>query len=604
MKIKSLLIGMLACSAMVACTNTDEPEVDNGSANGNEYYVSVAFSMPGNSSRAAALGDFEDAANNNEIDVKNAVFYFLNDAGISVADACYVPNVDDGFTWDTQVKAEANDNVNALTNSVIVMRNPTEIPSRIVAIVNVGDLPSQMDKARPTLAELQGVVNCYTGTDYTSIHKNGMIMSSTSYYDANNKLMIGAPVAASNIFESSSALNMAIKQASTEDMAKVAVIIPVEKVLAKVTVSEKKKDDGTSAMTQTGTTLESLTSAGATAGAATTKAENVTLTVSIDGWWLDSTPTQSYLLKNMCNFAVTGTWWNDIANTRSYWATSYAGSDPAQAYANDKYGHQVLLDGSLYTQENTSMADERAPQNSDGTNDNVYDTNNRTKVVVAATLKQGANAVDLVKWYGNYYTKDGFLISLANLSDVKKYYTKSTVEGKDTYTSLTKDNLKIVANTDKTTGLGAEIGTSNQDNVTINGEAIRNYEAAVNLNDGVTVYTLSVEDGKTVPTEANTAAVNEELEKISKIQYWNGGKTYYYVELEHNSDDSKAAFGVVRNHLYKLTLDGINGLGTPVPNPEKVIIPEKPGDDTSETYISAKIQILSYRVVSQTVTLQ
>ena len=107
-----------------------------------------------------------------------------------------------------------------------------------------------------------------------------------------------------------------------------------------------------------------------------------------------------------------------------------------------------------------------------------------------------------------------------------------------------------------------------------------------------------------IATAANTADVNEELEKISKIQYWNGGKTYYYVELEHNSDDSKAAFGVVRNHLYKLTLDGIKGLGTPVPNPEKVIIPEKPGDDTSETYISAKIQILSYRVVSQNVTLQ
>ena len=598
---------MLACSAMVACTNTDEPEVDNGSANGNEYYVSVAFSMPGNSSRTAALGDFEDAANNNEIDVKNAVFYFLNDAGISVADACYVPNVDDGFTWDTQVKAEANDNVNALTNSVIVMKNPTEIPSRIVAIVNVGDLPSQMNKARPTLAELQGVVNCYTGTDYTSIHENGMIMSSTSYYDANNKLMIGAPVAASNIFESSSALNMAIKQASTEDMAKVAVIIPVEKVLAKVTVSEKKKDDGTSAMTQTGTTLESLTSAGATAGAATTKAENVTLTVSIDGWWLDSTPTQSYLLKNMDNFAVTGKWWNDIANTRSYWATSYAGSDPAQAYANDKYGHQVLLDGSLYTQENTSMADERAPQNADGNNDNVYDTNNRTKVVVAATLKNGANAVDLVKWYGNYFTKDGFLISLANLNDVKKYYKKTSAEGVTpaTYESIGATDLKIVANTDKT-GLGAEIGASNQENVTVNGEDIRNYEAAVVVDKTkvTALYTLTNTNGTPVPAAANIDNVNEELKKISKIQYWNGGKTYYYVELEHNSADSKAAFGVVRNHLYKLTLEGINGLGTPVPNPDKVIIPEKPSDDNSETYISARIQILSYRVVSQGVVLE
>ena len=596
---------MLACSAMVACTNTDEPEVDNVGAKGNEYYVSVAFSMPGNSSsRTASLDGYEDGVEG-DYKVNNAVFFFLNDAGNSVADKCYVPNVQNGFNWNTTLEnPNTDDNVTALTNSVIVMKNPTEVPSRIIAVVNAGDF---ITSTRPSLENIQAVANNYATSTHTAIPTDGMVMSSASYRDANNQLVIGAPVSASNIFESSTALNKAIKEASTTEMANVAVIIPVEKVLAKVTVSETKKDDGTSAMTQTGTTLESLTSAGATAGAATTKAENVTLTVSIDGWWLDSTPTQSYLLKNMDNFAVTGTWWNDIANTRSYWATSYAGSDPAQAYANDKYGHQVLLDGSLYTQENTSMADERAPQNADGNNDNVYDTNNRTKVVVAATLKNGANAVDLVKWYGNYFTKDGFLISLANLNDVKKYYKKTSAEGVTpaTYESIGATDLKIVANTDLT-GAGAEIGTTNQDNVTVNGEAIRNYEAAVVVDETkvTALYTLTNTNGTPVPAAANIDNVNEELKKISKIQYWNSGKTYYYVELEHNSADSKAAFGVVRNHLYKLTLEGINGLGTPVPNPEKVIIPEKPGDDTSETYISAKIQILSYRVVSQNVTLQ
>ena len=588
---------MLACSALVACTNTDEPEVDNGGANGNEYYVSVAFSMPGNSSRAASLGGYEDGV---EADyaVNNAVFFFLNDAGNSVADKCYVPNTntETGFNWDAELQDPATDEVTALTNSVIVMKNPTEVPSRIVAVVNAGDF---MTNNRPTLNEIQKVADNYAAESHTAIPDGGMVMSSTSYMDANNKLVIGAPVSASNIFESSSKLEKAIKEASNEAMAEVAVIIPVEKVLAKVTVSK----DEDFKIVEGSTTIGSLTDAGATTGAATTTTENVTLTVDIDGWWLDSTPTQSYLLKSMDNFAVTGKWWNDIANTRSYWATSYAGTNPAQAYANDKYGTQAALDGYLYTQENTSMAATKAEQKEDGTDDNVYDTNNRTKVVVAATLKNGENAVSLVKWYGNYYTENGFLISLANLNDVKKYYTKSTVDGKDVYNTLTKDNLQIVANTDKT-GAGAEIGTTNQDNVTVNGDAIRNYEAAVILNDGVTVYTLSVVNGETVATAAKTTDVNEELKKISKIQYWNGGKTYYYVELEHNSSDTNAAFGVVRNHLYKLTLEGINGLGTPVPNPNKVIIPEKPSDDYSETYISARIQILSYRVVSQGVTLQ
>ena len=596
---------MLACTALVGCTNEeviDNPN-ENPVNNGNEYFVSVAFSMPGNSSsRAASLGGYEDGVEA-DYKVNNAVFFFLNDAGISVADKCYVPNITDGFTWDTQLQNPNTDNVTALTNSVIVMKNPTEIPSRIVAVVNAGDIMT----SRPSLAEIQAIANNYATNSYTAVPTDGMVMTSTSYMDANNKLMIGAPVSANNIYESLKALEKDIKEESTEEMAAKAVIIPVEKVLAKVTVSQKKNDTGNADMTITDNVLGSLTSAGATADAATTKTADVSLTISIDGWWLDSTPTQSYLLKNMSSFAVTGTWWNDIANTRSYWATSYAGTNPAQAYANVKYGVQVALDGSLYTQENTSMAETKAPQDNDGNNDNVYDTNNRTKVVVAATLKNGENAVDLIKWYGNYYTKDGFLISLANLNDVKKYYTRTgegTTESPYVFTSLTKDNLKIVYNTDKS-GIGAEIGASNQENVTVNGEEIRNYEAAVILNDNVTVYTLSVDaEGKTVGTLATTEAVNEEIKKISKVQYWNGGKTYYYVELEHNTTDAKAAYGVVRNHLYKLTLDGIKGLGTPVPNPDKVIIPEKPGDEYSETYISARIQILSYRVVSQNVTLE
>ena len=116
---------MLACTALVGCTNEeviDNPN-ENPVNNGNEYFVSVAFSMPGNSSsRAASLGGYEDGVEA-DYKVNNAVFFFLNDAGISVADKCYVPNITDGFTWDTQLQNPNTDNVTALTNSVIVMQN-------------------------------------------------------------------------------------------------------------------------------------------------------------------------------------------------------------------------------------------------------------------------------------------------------------------------------------------------------------------------------------------------------------------------------------------------------------------------------------------------
>ncbi len=585
---------MLACTALVGCNNEDV--VNNDVKNGEEYYAVVSFSMPGNTSRAASLDGFEHATDDEEIKVNNAMFYFLDDAGKSVADACYIANTQGGFNWETNTVGTTGDNVNALTNSVIVMRNPTDIPSRIVALINVGKL--ELSTNRPSLEQLQSVVGSYATDTHTAIPTDGMVMSSTSYLDATGAVTIGAPVSANNIFESEEELKKKVGDLAEGAMADVAVVIPVEKVLAKVTVAQSPnfvQDEET-------TTLGSLTDAGTSGNAATATTNDVQLTVEINGWWLDSTPTHSYLLKDINNVNV-GNWWNDLANTRSYWANSYEGDEPAQGYANDQYGTQASIGNSLYTQENTSMPTDKPEQGNDG-EDNVYDGNNRTKVVVAATLKNGNSAVSLVKWYGNYYTKEGFLISLANLNDVKKYYIKTTSDEGNTYTSLTKDNLQIVANTDKDDA-GTEIGTGNQNNVVVNNEEIRNYEAAVKLADNVTELYVVNSNGEFEAVES-LDDVNTELLNISKIQYWKDGKTYYYVEIEHNYDSATETtyYGVVRNHLYKLTLDGVKGLGTPVPNPDKIIIPEKPADTYSETYISANIQILAYKVVSNNVTLE
>lgn len=54
-------------------------------------------------------------------------------------------------------------------------------------------------------------------------------------------------------------------------------------------------------------------------------------------------------------------------------------------------------------------------------------------------------------------------------------------------------------------------------------------------------------------------------------------------------------FGVVRNHIYKVNLTGIFGLGTPVFDPDEIIIPEKP--EEKDVYLAADIRILSWRIV-------
>ena len=78
--------------------------------------------------------------------------------------------------------------------------------------------------------------------------------------------------------------------------------------------------------------------------------------------------------------------------------------------------------------------------------------------------------------------------------------------------------------------------------------------------------------------------------------------TYYYTDLRHlGTEVTKGLYGVVRNHIYDVNVQSVVGLGTPVYNPDEVIVPQKPGED--ETYIAAKINILSWRIVNNDVDL-
>ena len=609
---------MLACSAMVACTNTDEPEVDNGNENGKKYYAAVNLAMPGNSSRAAQFGGFADGTGT-ENEVKNVTFFFLDANGNSCADAFYlsaglssVDDTSDDETSDGENPITTLGSFDQKTSTVIVLVNPTEIPSSIVAVINTGDITATGGKLskRPSLGQIQSVVDNYASTTWNAMPSNGMVMTNTAYKDVNGQVVIGAPVSAENIITQGN--YSAGQDVSTVESIK-PVTIYVEKVLAKVEVNGVNVAETASNQSNTQISLVEKTNTNDVVG---TSATNATLFVDINGWWLDSAPQQSLLLKDINN--VNYTWnWNDMAIYRSYWANSYAGtSNPAQAYTNYKYSTAATNNAPKYCQENTSQptdVDTQAEDDAATGADNTYDVNNRTKVVVAATLKKNSTdteGVDLVKWYGKYYTKEAFLTTFANLNDVKKYYIKTGNETDGyTYTALASSNLDLDWNKDLANVTEGEINGSDtyQDNILVDGVAIRNYEAAVKLVLDETVTELWVQNG-TSWASASISTVDAALKSISKVQYWNKGKTYYYVELEHQTvgsgDNEIKYFGVVRNHLYNVNLTAISGLGTPVPNEQKVIIPEKPGDSNMNTYISANIVIMSYRIVNQNVTLQ
>jgi hypothetical protein len=114
-------------------------------------------------------------------------------------------------------------------------------------------------------------------------------------------------------------------------------------------------------------------------------------------------------------------------------------------------------------------------------------------------------------------------------------------------------------------------------------------------------------------TEMTPQQVNEALRKFnvsSDALGHNEGYMYYSIPIEHLgaqnavtdlSTAEEGYFGVVRNHWYKLSIDEITGFGHGIVEKDEPIVPN-PIDD-SGMYLNAKINILSWKTLSQKVTL-
>ena len=108
--------------------------------------------------------------------------------------------------------------------------------------------------------------------------------------------------------------------------------------------------------------------------------------------------------------------------------------------------------------------------------------------------------------------------------------------------------------------------------------------------------------------------IDAALKALGHAKVWKSGMTYYFLNIRHLASPridnkypaeegynvTKAAevpgfYGVVRNHVYKTTINSVFGLGTPVYDPDEVIIPQIPKDE--DVFLAAEINILSWRIV-------
>ena len=131
-------------------------------------------------------------------------------------------------------------------------------------------------------------------------------------------------------------------------------------------------------------------------------------------------------------------------------------------------------------------------------------------------------------------------------------------------------------------------------------DKLKQYEVRPVLKAGVKVYKKK-SDGS-----FETVDRNDELNALlaqSPVQVRKDGMTYYYTPIRHlaQTKDKWGYYGVVRNHSYRVTIDTMSGFGTPVYNPGEIIDPVIPRD--TETFLAARINVLSWRVVTSNVDL-
>lgn len=371
MKLRHLLFGVLAGVAFVACTNDNEPAgvtpVDGNKVATATKYMSVNFKMG-----AATRADAPD-----ESAINDAAFLFFKN-GAQVAEPFVIAQGDnDAVTIDKYESLIWDDT----TEAVVVMENPTDIPTSLVVLINTGK--SKAELTGKTIEDLQG--NDFVA-DYSSV-ENGFVMSNAVYNDASNTNVIGAPVAAENVCE-------------TPDAARAKPVqVNVERVLAKVTV----KNSATADDIATG---------------------NDKITVDILGWGLAYENSQSYLIKNLPT-SLNVTWqWNDAANFRSYWAD--AAQFAKKTGPTYEEAAENALETDLYTQENTKFQiwTDKAEMNP-------------TAVIVAAQLKYNGAETNLYKFRGVVYPEAEFKTLLA---DFVKFYkvTKTTESDGTTTTTYTR----------------------------------------------------------------------------------------------------------------------------------------------------------------------
>lgn len=570
---KKYLFIALAALGFAACADKMD-DVKSPAHNGEveEAYIAINLMAADVDSRAAEdeFG-YEDGTPAERV-INSAYFFFFDENG-SPFNILGAPGTAPGGSKNHmqltigEYTGKDDPNVSDIRKAILVLSTYKGIyPSQVVAVLNW--TPS--DRAY-TLQELQEeVVDNSLGND-----TNGYVMSN-SVYSNGTKIMAATPIAEENI------------KTSETDAIDAPVDIYVERTAAKVVVTNT-----TVANNRYQVTVED--------GFKPVGDDARTVYVELLGWELYNEFNKTNIVKSIENWESIGLTWNDSPFFRSYWAETmnerttndtfaWKYADPASKGLPTQYGYEVASEANYaantyaYCGENTL----------DWTTNDV-----RTKVILKGRLvEQDGSTLELARWYGNEYAGTYDLkTAVAGSLAYTIFYANPAYDSNDPespmYISIAPEHIEIVH--------GKVVGA----------EA---YEVGFQLTtaaEDLDWYLYSSEGGHERFGEldvdgSNAEATNAHLANVQPAVLYTGGDTYYIVDIKHlGAPDTTTTYGIVRNHVYQLDIQSIKGYGSPGYSGFSHTIenPEYPADDETSSYVAAKINVLSWKVVKQGVNI-
>lgn len=592
---KSLFLIPFATLAFASCSDKDLSGNNEVVTDGSSNYISVNIVNANALTRDDADPDYEYGLDEeNAVDPESVTFFFFYEDG-SVApvkangDYYYTP------AKDQIVQGEGDgDNTASIINAILVI-NAGEgdlLPDGIVAILNPSD---EIKDILNGTRKISNVDDLLAEVQDFSIQSTGkFVMTNSIYMDETGKHIKATPILPEHYR----------KTAEEAQQNENAVNIFVERVVAKVTVTNELEKEG--AITLEDATLYNT-------GVTYNNGEGQQpVYVKLYNWNVTATINESFLVKN-----IDTTWdsnlfgdpqlnpWNKPGDFRSFWAIN-----PSSLVENE-YGKY----------EDANIFGYESPNNFTYIQENAWDDYANydpespdpsrlvpTEVIIAAQLvDEDGNPLGLADVGGVKYVVD--CLEATDESPVKPSNAgKETIKKAQlAYLNPSIWNLSDISSEGK-------ISTISTNDVEVySGQEMRkiNPEKYAEAKDYRVYLQLTAEAEKKLwntDSQATTGLLVDEINNIlfqlGGAKVWTAGLTYYYVPLRHlgSKENSTGYYGVVRNHVYKLTLNTLIGLGTPVYNPEETIYPQHP--DKDETYIGAKINVLSWKIVPQGVELK